>query len=107
MMSGCAFAWPTREPKGIGNCDLLVSKMAFDRGKVLVSSSINAAEGVVKFLTFSKVLFIPRTAIMDALKKNDRAWKDCARWIYLKTLMLYSSFVQPEKSTSESTDIAC
>jgi len=43
------------------------------------------------FLSFSKVILIPREAIMEVLDNNKRAWKDCARWRYLLALLRLKS----------------
>mmetsp|Transcript_5639 Transcript_5639/g.14109 ORF Transcript_5639/g.14109 Transcript_5639/m.14109 type:complete len:550 (-) Transcript_5639:868-2517(-) len=42
------------------------------------------------FVGFSKVLFVPRSAIMSVLEKNEKAWK-CARWRYfMASFILYT-----------------
>lgn len=43
------------------------------------------------FAGFVKVLFIPRSVIIEVLEKNERAWKDCARWKYLKAALILRS----------------
>lgn len=43
------------------------------------------------FAGFVKVLFIPRSVIIEALKKNERAWKECARWKYLEAALILKS----------------
>jgi len=46
---------------------------------------------VYHFVGFTKVFFVPRSAIMGVLEKNERAWKECARWRYFMAgLVLYS-----------------
>lgn len=43
------------------------------------------------FVGFTKVFFVPRDAIMRVLEKNEKAWKECARWRYfMAALRLYS-----------------
>lgn len=57
--------------------------------EVLLEDELSqGAERTLYFMTFSKVVFIPRTAILTTLKLNKKAWKDCARWRYLASLML-------------------
>ena len=67
---------------------LVTAGMCYGADTVLLADDNEAAKGRLKFLTFSHVVFIPRQAIMEALKKSPKAWKDCARWIYLRTLLL-------------------
>ncbi|KAL7535358.1 hypothetical protein ACHAXR_006440 [Thalassiosira sp. AJA248-18] len=46
---------------------------------------------VYHFIGFTKVWFVPRSAILAVLQKNERAWKECARWRYfMASLVLYS-----------------
>ena len=40
------------------------------------------------FLTYTKLTFISQNSIRGALFRNPKAWKDCARWKYLKILIL-------------------
>ncbi|KAL3817490.1 hypothetical protein ACHAXA_007080 [Cyclostephanos tholiformis] len=44
------------------------------------------------FVGFTRVLFVPRSAIMAVLDNNERAWKECARWKnFMAAFILYSS----------------
>jgi len=40
------------------------------------------------FMTFSKVIFIPRKAILDVLTTEHPAWKEVGRWRYLRTMLV-------------------
>jgi hypothetical protein len=55
------------------------------------------------FLSFSKVVFIPRKTILDVISHADHpAWKSCARWRYLSCwLQLRRTF--PDHLVTEST----
>mmetsp|Transcript_20730 Transcript_20730/g.46032 ORF Transcript_20730/g.46032 Transcript_20730/m.46032 type:complete len:584 (-) Transcript_20730:831-2582(-) len=44
-----------------------------------------------EFTGFSKVLFVPRTAILETLARNRRAWADCGRWKYLSAAVILMS----------------
>lgn len=39
------------------------------------------------FASYSKVIFIPRTAILEAINTNQSVWKECARWRYLEACL--------------------
>ncbi|KAL7550019.1 hypothetical protein ACHAWF_013267 [Thalassiosira exigua] len=41
-----------------------------------------------RFLTYSLVVFLPRTVICDVLHSNKVAWKSCARWKYLQACLM-------------------
>ena len=43
------------------------------------------------FVNFAKVLFIPRSAIINALEKNPPAWKESARWRYFRAALVLKS----------------
>lgn len=63
------------------------------------------SEVVFHFISYSRCLFIPRTAILDTLSKNMDAWKDSARWYYLKGCMVrkHLSYLSQESlNNSES-----
>ena len=82
-------------------------KLAIGRGVigedvVLVEKSNKALEHTVDhvyFLSYTKLIFIPRDAIMDAFSRNQAAWKDCARWKYLKILFLFKYVNNSKKDT--------
>ena len=76
------------EKRGTKKTNLVFSGMTVGTGNVLVEDDNPVSKAYLHFLTFSKVVFIPRTAVLAALKKNKKAWKDCARWIYIRTLFL-------------------
>eukprot|EP00984_Skeletonema_dohrnii_P031979 scaffold25271_cov86-Skeletonema_dohrnii-CCMP3373.AAC.2 len=40
------------------------------------------------FYSYCLALYIPRSVILDVLKKKPRIWKDCARWCYLRACLL-------------------
>jgi len=63
-----------------------------DVDEVLVEDEyLEERQLVFHFVGFTKVFFVPRSAIMSILEKNERAWKDCARWRYFKAgFVLYS-----------------
>jgi hypothetical protein len=91
---GCAFALNTLDHSHKNHTDeklhtvrLATPGVAYGIGTVLVEDDNELAKGRLHFLTFSQVIFIPRKAIMDVLQRNEKAWKDCARWIYLRTLL--------------------
>jgi hypothetical protein len=87
MKQGCALITRGNMSWRREKYTLLSTGMAFGRGKVLVSDDHPASEGTLQFLTFSKVVFIPRKAILAALEKNEKAWKCSARWIFIRTLL--------------------
>lgn len=52
--------------------------------RVLFDNGHTCSLGGLYFLSFSKMAFIPRSAVLEVLERNPRAWKACARWIYLQ-----------------------
>ena len=59
--------------------------------EVIVENSNKLLADTVDYVSFpeyTRLVFIPQNAIMSALFRNAKAWKDCARWKYLKTLFL-------------------
>ena len=65
---------------------------AIDVNEVLVEDEYYKEKQLIyHFVNYTKAIFLPREAIMKVLEKNQRAWKDCARWRYFgATLVLYS-----------------
>ena len=56
---------------------------------VLVEDDYYNSSGVVyHFISFSRCLFIPRSAIMDILSRNENAWTECARWHYFHACLV-------------------
>ena len=66
--------------------------LPIDVNEVLVEDDkYNDHKLVFHFVGYTKALFVPRSAIMDALNKNERAWADCAKWRYFQAaFILYS-----------------
>jgi len=58
------------------------------------------------FLSFSKVILIPREAIMEVLDNNKRAWKDCARWRYLLALLRLKSHLNSKTDNNIFFDVS-
>ena len=86
--SGMAFGVKNSKDKPlIDTFELLSSGSAFGWGKVLIDPELNAAKGLLQFLTFSTVIFIPKDTIADVLRKNKAAWKECGRWVYVMTML--------------------
>ena len=88
LRHGCAFVERNNSDKPLlDRFQLLTAGSAFDSGKVLIEQENPASRGILKFVTFGTVIFVPESAVSAVLKKNKRAWKECGRWIYLKTIL--------------------
>jgi hypothetical protein len=62
--------------------------MTFGENSVLLEDKLlSPMEEELKFFTFSRVAFIPRRAILNALN-SENAWKNCGRWRYLMAIMI-------------------
>ncbi|KAL7513771.1 hypothetical protein ACHAXN_013220 [Cyclotella atomus] len=48
----------------------------------------NGMSMVIHFISFSRCLFIPRSAIMDVLERNPVAWRKSARWHYFQGCLI-------------------
>ena len=63
-----------------------------DANEVLVEDEYCREKQLVyHFVGFAKVLFIPRSVIMDVLSKNEQAWKRSARWGYFQASYILHS----------------
>ena len=83
---GSAFYWNPGRPWFIVTTDT-----AFGGSQTLVEDdTCKDSLGMLEILAFSKVVFIPRSAVLKALDRNPRAWKDCARWKYLQEVLRQS-----------------
>ena len=40
-----------------------------------------------RFLSYSLVIFIPQSVVYEVLSSNKKAWRDCARWRYLRVCL--------------------
>mmetsp|Transcript_49400 Transcript_49400/g.74572 ORF Transcript_49400/g.74572 Transcript_49400/m.74572 type:complete len:577 (-) Transcript_49400:272-2002(-) len=61
---------------------VITAGQVFGAGEVLLSEGNVQSEGRIEVISFTRVLFIPRRAVLAALERNQKAWKDCARWKY-------------------------
>ncbi|KAL7495293.1 hypothetical protein ACHAWT_006619 [Skeletonema menzelii] len=65
---------------------------ALDVNEVLIEDEYYKEKQLVyHFINFTKVLFVPRSAIMNMLEKNPVAWKECARWRYFRAALVLES----------------
>jgi hypothetical protein len=92
---------------GLGFTSRNIPKMNFKWARDLRSHVADVNEVLVEdeyfrekqliyhFVQFTKVLFVPRSAIMSVLEQNPVAWKECARWRYLGAALVLSSFKEP------------
>jgi len=54
-----------------------------DVNEILVEDDFMSERQLVyHFVGFTRVLFIPRSVVMEALENNESAWKGCGRWRY-------------------------
>jgi hypothetical protein len=76
---------------------VIAGGMPFGENSVLLEDELVAAiEEELQYFTFSRVVFIPRKAILNALR-SEVAWKECGRWRYLIALMLLQK-LSPKKN---------
>jgi hypothetical protein len=62
---------------------------SFGSSEILVEEKfLRGRKSTLRFLTFSRVVFIPRSAIFEVLDTNQVAWRACARWKYLRCHIL-------------------
>eukprot|EP00957_Ditylum_brightwellii_P088206 6718806-Ditylum_brightwellii.AAC.1 len=62
---------------------IITAGQVFGAGEVLLKDGHVKSEGRIEVITFMRILFIPKIAVLAALEKNQKAWKDCARWKYV------------------------
>ena len=88
LKSGCAFVVRNDHERPLKDrFQLLSAGSAFGAGKVLIEEDHSASRGLLKFLTMGSVVFIPKAAISAIFDSNKKAWKDCARWKYVATML--------------------
>lgn len=78
------------------SANFILAGMSFGNGEVLLEDNLCPHRNL-HFITFSKVIFIPRDAILEILRLNRRAWKECARWRYLASLLISLRVAQLER----------
>ena len=65
---------------------------ALDVNEILIEDEYYKEKQLVyHFINFTKVFFVPRSAIMSMLEKNPVAWKECARWRYFCAALVLES----------------
>ena len=71
---------------------------AAEKNEVLVEDDYCKEQQLVyHFLSYTKVLFVPRSAIMSMLEKNPVAWKECARWRYFRAALILLSLKKDDE----------
>lgn len=79
-----------------------LSDKPIDVNEVLVEAEFCKEEQLIyHFIGFTKVFFVPRSAIVSVLEKNERAWKECGRWRYLRAALILSSVKGTGKTFEE------
>eukprot|EP00934_Nitzschia_sp_Nitz4_P004066 Nitzschia sp. Nitz4//scaffold185_size43419//2298//4187//NITZ4_007292-RA/size43419-processed-gene-0.78-mRNA-1//-1//CDS//3329539682//4056//frame0 len=81
-----------------------MSKGVVGDGSVLLEDSKfrdEDAGSFVRFMTFSTILFVPRSAVLSALARNPQAWAESARWKYLAAALVQKA--KDQKKPSEGT----
>ena len=80
--------------KGFGVTSRKVPKKNFKWSKALKDKPIDVEDVLVDddfckenqlvyhFVGYTRVLFVPRSAIINVLSSNEKAWKECGRWRY-------------------------
>ena len=61
----------------------------FGHEEVLLESDDCLQVDEVIFPIYTRLLLIPREAVLETLARNPHAWKSCARWKYLHALLKY------------------
>ena len=61
----------------------------FGYGEVLLESDVCLYVDEIIFPTYTRLLVIPREAVLESLARNPHAWKSCARWKYLHASLKY------------------
>lgn len=77
-----------RRNPGFNPTRVVTSGMPFGENSVLLENTLlSPINDELRYVTFSSSVFIPRRAILEALR-SEMAWKGCGRWRYLIALLL-------------------
>mmetsp|Transcript_29358 Transcript_29358/g.43339 ORF Transcript_29358/g.43339 Transcript_29358/m.43339 type:complete len:119 (-) Transcript_29358:240-596(-) len=88
IQTGSAMSRLWAESKCKWSLSILVPGSMVGMGRVLLEDGHDDVKGTrMLFLTFSRVLFIPRAAVVTALEKNPEAWKGSGRWNYARAVL--------------------
>ena len=100
--------------KGFGVVSRNATKKTFTWAKDLTDKPIDVEDVLVDddyltdhrlvyhFVGYTKVLFVPRSAIMNVFTTNERAWKECGRWRYFMATFILYSLKHSKKPIEES-----
>jgi len=86
ILRGTAFAFrgkPNSFSERRKKIFIITSGIPFGLDQVLLEDGAKGSRGFLQFITFTKIMFIPRDVILSSLERNPKAWKDNARWKYL------------------------